>query len=146
MGIGSFLVGACIIGGFYSSIMSLSLGGFYMMIGLIIGGYLGGKILIWQGHRKAKKIVLDFKPVSQDFIIKEYKSNQPGAGVLITIVLIIIASIYFITGKKILGGMMLFGATFGIVFQRQHSVLQQPSENSLPQRAMKSCVTSCSVS
>lgn len=56
MGIGSFLVGACIIGGFYSAIMSLSLSGFYMMAGLLIGGYYGGKVLMWQGKKRVKSL------------------------------------------------------------------------------------------
>jgi len=56
MGIGSFLVGACIFGGFYSSIMSLSLSGLYMMIGLLIGAYFGGRFMIWQAYREAERM------------------------------------------------------------------------------------------
>ncbi len=56
MGIGSFLVGACIFGGFYSSIMSLSLSGFYMMAGLLLGAYLGGRLMIWQAYKEAEKL------------------------------------------------------------------------------------------
>jgi hypothetical protein len=39
--------------------MSLSLSGFYMMIGLIGGGYLGGRIMMWQGSRKVIDILVD---------------------------------------------------------------------------------------
>jgi uncharacterized membrane protein YedE/YeeE len=118
MGIGSFIVGACIIGGFYSSIMSLSLSGFYMMIGLILGGYVGGKLMVWQGHKKAEKVLLDFKVVPKNVTTKEYKSIQPKIGVIVTIMLIIFSSIYFLKGMNLFGGVILFGAIFGIVFQR----------------------------
>src|SRR4030066_547274 len=49
MGIGSLLVGACIIGGFYSAVRTLWLSGFYMMGGLIIGAYFGGAVMMWPG-------------------------------------------------------------------------------------------------
>lgn len=120
MGIGSFLVGACIIGGFYSAIMSLSLSGFYMMAGLLIGGYYGGKVLMWQGRKKAAKLITEIKIVPKNSVgvEKEYKSRQPMAGIIMTVILLTAASIYFLAGKNLLGGIILFGAAFGIVIQR----------------------------
>jgi uncharacterized membrane protein YedE/YeeE len=118
MGIGSFIVGACILGGFYSSVMALSLSGFYMMIGLVLGGYAGGKLMVWQGRKKAEKMLLDFKAVPMDTNKKEYKSFQPKIGVLVTFLLLIVSSIYFLNGMNLFGGIILFGAMFGIVFQR----------------------------
>ena len=118
MGIGSLLVGACIIGGFYSAIMTLSLSGFYMMGGLIIGGYFGGKVMVWQGRRKAKKLILDIKVIPKGSVGKEYKSRQPITGIIMVIILFAISSAYFLSGKNLLGGIILFGAAFGIVIQR----------------------------
>lgn len=119
MGIGSFLVGACIIGGFYSAIMSLSLSGFYMMAGLLIGGYFGGKLLMWQGKRKAQKLVAEIKILPKTATVeKEYKSRQPLIGILLVIISLSIASAYFLKGMNIHGGIILFGAAFGIVIQR----------------------------
>ena len=118
MGIGSFLVGACIIGGFYSAVMTLSLSGFYMMGGLIIGAYFGGKVLMWQGRRKVKKLILDIKVIPKGSVGKEYKSRQPITGVIMVIILFAISSAYFLSGKNLLGGIILFGAAFGIVIQR----------------------------
>lgn len=118
MGIGSFLVGACIIGGFYSAVMTLSLSGFYMMGGLIIGGYFGGKVMVWQGRRKAKKLILDIKVIPNGSVGKEYKSRQPITGIIMVIILFAISSAYFLSGKNLLGGIILFGAAFGIVIQR----------------------------
>ena len=118
MGIGSLLVGACIIGGFYSAVMTLSLSGFYMMGGLIIGGYFGGKVMVWQGRRKAEKLILDIKVIPTGSVGKEYKSRQPITGVIMVIILFAISSAYFLSGKNLLGGIILFGAAFGIVIQR----------------------------
>ena len=46
MGIGANLAKGCTIGGFYSSIASLSASGLYMMLGLLIGTIAGLKLLI----------------------------------------------------------------------------------------------------
>ncbi len=118
MGIGSLLVGACIIGGFYSAIMTLSLSGFYMMGGLIIGGYFGGKVLMWQGHRKAKKLVTEIRIIPKGSVEKEYKSRQPITGIFLVIILFAIAAAYSLSGRNLHGGIILFGAAFGIVIQR----------------------------
>ncbi len=118
IGIGSFLVGACNVAGFYSSVMALSLSGFYMMIGLIGGGYLGARIMMWQGQRKAARLTFELIPENKGSALKEYKSNQPKIGFFITFILIVIASAYFLSGKQTLGGMFLFGIAFGVVFQR----------------------------
>jgi uncharacterized membrane protein YedE/YeeE len=118
IGVGSFLVGACNVAGFYSGVMSLSLSGFYMMIGLIGGGYLGGRVMIWQGQRKAEKLTFELIPEEKNSYPKEYKSRQPQAGVFVILVLIVIVLTYFLIGKQILSGMFLFGIAFGVVFQR----------------------------
>lgn len=119
MGIGSFLVGACIFGGFYSSIMSLSLSGLYMMAGLLTGAYFGGKLMIWQAFREAEK--MEFTELA-NLKVPEKKVqrviNYPLIGLSATIILVVTASVYFLTGKYVLGGILLFGATFGMVFQR----------------------------
>jgi hypothetical protein len=120
MGIGSFLVGACIFGGFYSSIMSLSLSGLYMMTGLLTGAFFGGKFMIWQAFREAEKMefteLVDLKTAPEKKITRVV--NYPLIGLVVAITMFIIASVYFLTGKYILGGILLFGAAFGIVFQR----------------------------
>ena len=114
MGIGSFLTGACIIGGFYSSVMALSLSGFYMMIGLILGAYIGGKVMMRQGQKKAEKISCNVRPSAEG----ECKSNQPIIGALVVFMLFAAVMIYFFNGNKFFGIITLFGAAFGMVFQR----------------------------
>ncbi|MDH5753426.1 MAG: YeeE/YedE family protein, partial [Deltaproteobacteria bacterium] len=51
MGIGAALGMGCTIGGFYTSFISLSLAGPLMMAGLLMGAYLGLKLLIWDISR-----------------------------------------------------------------------------------------------
>ena len=46
MGIGAALAFGCNIGGFFSAISALSMSGFAMMIGLLIGAYIGLRLLI----------------------------------------------------------------------------------------------------
>jgi uncharacterized membrane protein YedE/YeeE len=116
MGIGSFLVGSCIIGGFYSSVMALSLSGFYMMIGLVAGGYLGGIMLMKLKLKKTETAVFQGKTDSAAGVGS--KSPLPKIGFFAVITLVVIAAAYYLTGKNLLGGVILFSIAFGLVFQR----------------------------
>ncbi len=108
MGIGSFLVGSCIIGGFYSSIMALSLSGFYMMIGLLAGAYIADKITLFQKPAKSSSVKVK----------NNTDSYLPLIGLFMTVVLITLALTYIQNNRNILGGVLLFSAAFGLVFQR----------------------------
>lgn len=48
MGIGAAMAGGCNVGGFYSAIGALSLSGIAMMVGLIMGAYLGLRYVYWE--------------------------------------------------------------------------------------------------
>ena len=48
MGLGEAMAGGCNVGGFYSAVSALSLGGLLMMVGLILGAMLGLKYLYWE--------------------------------------------------------------------------------------------------
>ena len=56
MGIGASFSRGCNVGGFYSAISALSLGGFAMMAGLIPGAYVGLKYLMWEIEKFPPKI------------------------------------------------------------------------------------------
>lgn len=51
MGIGANFARGCTIGGFYSSIASMSVSGLCMMLGLFIGVIIGLKYLLWETRR-----------------------------------------------------------------------------------------------
>ncbi len=116
MGIGSFMVGSCIIGGFYSSIMALSLSGFYMMAGLLAGAYIGGKVMLWQRSKKGENSISE--NVSDASAENSSNSFLPKAGLFMMILLVGIAIAYFLNNRNVLGGVLLFSAAFGLVFQR----------------------------
>ena len=45
MGLGAAMAGGCNVGGFYSAVSALSLGGLVMMLGLVLGAILGLRYL-----------------------------------------------------------------------------------------------------
>lgn len=47
MGIGASLAGGCTVGGFFTPLMFASPSGWAMWVGLIVGAYLGLKLLLW---------------------------------------------------------------------------------------------------
>lgn len=108
MGIGSLIAGSCIVGGFYSSIMALSLSGFYMMIGLIAGGFLGGKLLLSKKQGSPASCVSNSSSLSR----------TPLIGVLVIFLITLIVAAYSVNGKGSLAGILIFGMAFGLVFQR----------------------------
>lgn len=123
MGIGSFLAGACILGGLYSSIMMLSLSGFVMMAGLLTGAYIGGKFMMWQIDRQAEKL---FSPASSQTIPapinyifkKDYRHIQPKIAIAGILLILIIISIDILIGTEFPAAAFVSGILFGIVFQR----------------------------
>ncbi|MBI5739271.1 MAG: YeeE/YedE family protein [Nitrospirae bacterium] len=123
MGIGSFLAGACILGGLYSDIMGLSLSGFVMMAGLLAGAFIGGKFVIWQINRESEKLFgsgpLRMGNASKNEVIKkDYRRFQPAIAAVASLVILFIIAADIYKGSKFPAAAFLFGAFFGVVFQR----------------------------
>ncbi|MBI5097654.1 MAG: YeeE/YedE family protein [Nitrospirae bacterium] len=123
MGIGSFLAGACILGGLFSDIMGLSLSGFVMMAGLLAGAYIGGIFVMWQINRQAEKLFnpdhCEVKTASKDYIVKkDYRGIQPKIAITVALLLLAIISIDKLTGTGFPSAALLSGILFGIIFQR----------------------------
>jgi len=117
MGFGTVIMPPCNIGGFYSATMALSFSGPLAAIGLLIGAYIGGLFLKWQAQRAAEEVDFDSAPIGNP-AKKSARSNQPYIGVIIVLFFIIIATYYFSIGKPKFTGLLIFGAIFGITFQR----------------------------
>ncbi len=123
MGIGSFLAGACILGGLFSDIMGLSLSGFVMMAGLLTGAYIGGKFVMWQINRQADNL---FRPdsrqittASKDPVVKKnWRGIQPKIAIVGALLMLAIVSVDKLTGTGFPSAALLSGILFGIVFQR----------------------------
>ena len=111
MGIGASLAQGCNIGGFYMAIANLSAGGIAMMVGLIIGVFIGVKYLLWELERFSSTGGME---------ISTKKINFP-LGIIALLLLFLSAYAYFGSEEEVgakLGGSLLLTAGLGFVFQR----------------------------
>ncbi|MFH1242869.1 MAG: YeeE/YedE thiosulfate transporter family protein [Pseudomonadota bacterium] len=117
MGIGAALAGGCNVGGFYSAISALSFSGLAMMVGLIMGAYLGLRYLYWElehlpsgstGRATEKKETKGFS----------WLQIEPYLGAAIFLGAIVCAWIYSREAYTQVGGLLLCGIAFGIIIQR----------------------------
>jgi uncharacterized protein len=117
MGLGSALAIGCNVGAFYTPLINLSANGFAMMAGLIMGAFIGLKYLLWELEKFPSKssFVPAGKPGEKGF---DWKNAQPLLGVLVLFGLVVWAYIYAGRAYTEIGGLLLFGAAFGIILQR----------------------------
>jgi uncharacterized membrane protein YedE/YeeE len=120
MGVGAVLAFGCNIGGFFSAVSALSLSGFGMMIGLGVGAVLGLRYLLWElSHRPAWTTG---RGRSYGAAARE-DSRQPWVGALLVLGLIAAPFVYARAGYPAQGVFLLFGAAFGVIFQRSRFCL-----------------------
>lgn len=115
MGVGAALAFGCNIGGFFSATSALSMAGVIMMMGLMIGAFIGLKLLIWEVEH------LDLSPASgieRSSKGPPSKWAQPIAGVAVLIAGLILAFVYDGFDYPTRGGFVLFGLLIGIIMQR----------------------------
>lgn len=117
MGWGTVLTPPCNVGGFGTAIMALSLSGFLMAIGLLLGGFVGARILMWQAKRAISGISIKEEP-ARPVAEKAYVSRQPVIGWIVIALLFVAVAVYAGLNKPNFGVLLLFGAAFGIIFQR----------------------------
>lgn len=121
MGTGAMLAFGCNIGGFFSAVSALSLSGFGMMLGLGVGAFLGLRYLVWEmEHRPAWSAG---RGRAWGASAAGGASRQPMAGVLLVAALLAVAWGYARVGYVPQGVFLLFGATFGVIFQRSRLCL-----------------------
>ena len=113
MGIGADLSFGCNIGGFFSAISALSLGGVAMMAGLMIGAFIGLKLLVWEITYLSQTSSHTSRKTSGD-----RKKNQPLAGVVVLLIGIGLAFVYDELDYSIRGGFLVFGLLIGVIMQR----------------------------
>ena len=112
MGLGAAMAGGCNVGGFYSAVSALSLGGLLMMIGLILGAMLGLKYLYWE---------LEHLPQGSSGGSSEpdsgigWKKYSPWIGALVLISAFYVSGIYRSMALTRTGGLLLCSLAFGIV-------------------------------
>ena len=111
MGIGSALAQGCNVGGFYMAIANLSASGIAMMLGLMVGVFIGVKYLLWEIEHFS----------SQGGIEISTKKLNPLLGIIALIILILGTYSYFKSEQEngaLLGGAFLLTAGIGFVMHR----------------------------
>jgi len=116
MGIGSALSFGCNIGGFFSATSALSLAGPAMMIGLIVGSFLGLKLLVWEITYLSPAVLKKSASSSQGDT--KPSSQQPLAGFIIILIALGLVFTYDHFDYSTRGGFLLFGLIIGILMQR----------------------------
>ena len=120
MGAGAMLALGCNIGGFFSATSALSLSGFGMMLGLGVGAFLAIRYLMWEvAHRPTWSMGRGRVLAAA----RREKSRQPMVGVVILAALVLLPFLYARTGYAPQGIFLLFGAAFGMIFQRSRFCL-----------------------
>ncbi len=119
MGIGAVMAFGCNIGGFFSAISALSMGGVAMMFGLLIGVLIGLKLLVWE---------IEYLPAPSWGVGKAAKKKsgsaggskkaQPIAGFVVLLLVIGAIFTYDAFDYPTRGGFLLFGLLAGVVMQR----------------------------
>ncbi len=121
MGVGAVLAFGCNIGGFFSALSALSLSGLGMMVGLGVGAVFGLRYLMWEmAHRPAWSSgrARVFAGPRADG-----PSAQPLIGVVIALLVLAMPFVYVRFGYVPQGIFLLFGAAFGVIFQRSRFCL-----------------------
>ena len=120
LGAGAMLALGCNIGGFFSAVSALSLSGLGMMIGLFAGAIIGLRYLVWElSHRPAWS-----SGRSAVFLgARKTGSRQPWLGVLVVALVLALPFAYAHVGHGPRGLFLVFGATFGFIFQRSRLCL-----------------------
>jgi uncharacterized membrane protein YedE/YeeE len=121
MGVGAVLAFGCNIGGFFSATSALSLSGLGMMLGLGAGAFIGLRYLIWevahrpQWSRGGGRIYLQ--------AANPTAVGHAWAGAIVAGLIALALVLYARAGYGPQGVFLLFGAAFGVVFQRSRFCL-----------------------
>lgn len=117
MGVGSAMAGGCNVGGFYSAISAMSFSGIAMMIGLLMGAYLGLRYIYWEmEHLPGGSISGGIKEGKEKGF--DWLKVEPYLGAALLLAGIICAWIYGNKALTRIGGLLLCGIAFGVIIQR----------------------------
>jgi hypothetical protein len=116
MGVGSAMAGGCNVGGFFSALSAMSMSGVAMMVGLLIGAYLGLKYLYWELENLPSGGGGAAGPQKESS--GTLKAMAPYLGALVFLGVLIAAWVYNAYAYTVMGGLLLCGAAFGVIIQR----------------------------
>ncbi len=115
LGVGATLAGGCNVGGFYTAIGALSMSGFAMAAGLLLGAYTGLKYLYWELEHLPKVSSAATPSGSQSI---RWTRVQPIAGIALLVGAFLAKEMYDLQGYVIPGGLLLCGLAFGFILHR----------------------------
>ena len=116
MGIGAALAFGCNIGGFFSATSALSMAGLAMLAGLMIGVYIGLRLLILEvNHLDFTSSAPTGKSTGDGMLSRNI---QQKLGILVLVCGLVIATIYDGFDYSVRAGFLLFGLVIGVVMQR----------------------------
>ena len=120
LGVGAMLALGCNIGGFFSAVSALSLSGLGMMVGLFVGAIVGLRYLVWELSRHPA-----WSTGRSAVYLASGKDGraQPVLGALVILALLALPFLYAQAGHGPRGLFLIFGAAFGVVFQRSRLCL-----------------------
>lgn len=116
MGSGAALAKGCNVGGFFSAVAMLDIGGYAMMVGLGIGAFIGLKYLLWEMEHLPHAAHM-LPPVSKTSGI-DWEKIKPYIGGLIIIAVIGIFYLYSVYDHTVVGGLLFFGFLIGLIMHR----------------------------
>ncbi len=128
MALGVVFARGCNWGGFFSAITALSLHGYIMMIGLLIGGYIGALYVEWRARKEEAGLELELLEAPQAMANGGYPTSlkAPTAGfpyklvglVAATAVLAALLWVANTLAGPVMAGAILLGFIVGVVLQR----------------------------
>jgi uncharacterized membrane protein YedE/YeeE len=118
MGTGAAMAGGCNVGGFYSAVSALSFSGIAMMVGLIMGAYMGTRYLFWEVEHLSFGGGGGGETVTRKEGGFSWLDAEPYLGAAFFIAAIIVAWNYSREALTSIGGLLLCGVAFGVIIQR----------------------------
>ena len=112
MGAGAVLAAGCNVGGFYTAAAMLDFGGVAMMVGLIIGAWIGLRYLLWELEHVPQKGVEQHPPGDK------WLGVQPYLGGITMFLVVAAFYLYSIFDNTELGGLLFFGFLIGLIMHR----------------------------
>lgn len=117
MGIGATLAGGCTVGGFFTPLIFLSPAGWAMLVGLLIGAYLGLKMLMWVLETVTWGTVAPKQAAVPSGVIRLY----PWVGVAVVAAILFWAASWYGSEDKILvkrAVIVIAGFALGFILHR----------------------------
>ncbi len=128
MALGVVFARGCNLGGFFSAITALSLHGYIMMVGLLIGGYIGALYVDWRARREEAELELELLEAPQAMADGGYPTRlqAPTSGfsyrlVGLSAAATALAGLLWLanaTAGPVMAAAILLGFMVGVVLQR----------------------------